>query len=678
MSTEQSVDPELVEQTKQQIRNLVREIAQLSKSDLAPLEYYDAILNRIVNALAAVGGAIWSVADGRIELEYQINLRETRLAESPEAQNRHGHLLSRVAKTGEGLLVAPHSGAGEEGEGGNPTDFLLVVGPLKSDQETQGIIEIFQRPGNNPNVQRGYLRFLLQMCELAGDYLKTRRLRHFTDRQTLWSQLEQFTRVAHRSLDPRLTAYTIANEGRRLIECDRVSVGILKGKKCVIEAVSGQDTFDKRSNTVSLLSRLATAVTATGEAVWYTGDTTLMAPQVEDAVQAYIDESHSKAVGIIPLKRPVDPTLAPDDKDAEPPEVLGALIVEQIEDSRPREGMMQRVEVVTEHSSTALANALEYHDLFLLPVWQALGKAQWVLKARTLPKTIAIASAVVMLILFLVFWPADFNLEGKGSLEPADRRDVFAALDGVVIDLPVEHGQMVHKGDVLARMRNTDLQVSLADIAGKLSSTTEELFATRRQMQDTKRMNTQEFRQAESKVAELSKTRESYEKQLKLLKEKQQQLVITSPIDGQINTWQLRELLLHRPVRAGQVLMSVADPAGDWEAELRIPEDRMGHVAIARKEIRQDLPVRFFVATSPGEEHVGTVKEVHSTTNAKAEEGSTVLVRVAFEKGQLKVTDLRPGATVTGKINCGRVSVGYKFLHPVFAWFQSKVWFKIF
>ncbi len=341
--------------------------------------------------------------------------------------------------------------------------------------------------------------------------------------------------------------------------------------------------------------------------------------------------------------------------------------------------MLQRVEVVTEHSSTALANALEYHDLFLLPVWKALGKAQWVLKARTLPKTIAIASAVVLLVLWLIFWPVDFNLEGKGTLEPALRRDVFAALDGVVIDLPVEHGQMVHKGDVLARLRNTDLQVSLADIGGKLSSTTEELFATRRQMQDAKRMNTQEYRQSEAKVAELTKTRESYEKQLKLLMQKQEQLVVTSPIDGQINTWQLRELLLHRPVRQGQVLMSVADPDSDWEAELQMPEDRMGHVAEARKRIKPDLPVRFFVATSPGTEHQGTVKDVHGKAEVHDPEGgNTVMVRVAFDKTQLKPSELRPGATVTGKINCGRVSVGYKFLYPVLAWFQSKVLFRIF
>jgi len=163
------------------------------------------------------------------------------------------------------------------------------MGPLKTANETAGVLEIFQRPGSSPTVQRGYLRFLLQMCELASEYLKSRKLQHFTDRQALWAQLENFTRLVHRGLDRRATSYTIANEGRRLIECDRVSVAINHGRSCAIEAVSGQDTFDKRSNTVALLKRLATAVIATGDTVWYTGDTSAMAPQVEEAVQNYVD-----------------------------------------------------------------------------------------------------------------------------------------------------------------------------------------------------------------------------------------------------------------------------------------------------------------------------------------------------------------------------------------------------
>ena len=142
------------------------------------------------------------------------------------------------------------------------------------------------------------------MCELAADFLKSHQLRHFSDRQVLWTQLEDFTRMIHASLDPRETAYTIANEGRRLIECDRLSVAIRKGNRCKIEAISGQDVFDKRSNVVRLLGRLATAVTATGDAVWYSGDTQDLAPQVEKAVEEYVDEAHSKTVAILPLNAP--------------------------------------------------------------------------------------------------------------------------------------------------------------------------------------------------------------------------------------------------------------------------------------------------------------------------------------------------------------------------------------
>jgi multidrug efflux pump subunit AcrA (membrane-fusion protein) len=676
MSTEQqTVDPELVEQTKQQIRHLVREIAQLSKSDIAPAQYYDALLNRVVSALAAVGGAVWTLEQGRLDLQYQINLRQTGLADSPQDQQRHGRLLQQVLQSGEGMLVAPHSGTGDDDEAANSTPFLLLLGPLKSDQEVQGVVEVFQRPDTAISVQQGYLRFLMQMCDLAGDYLKTRRLRHFTDRQTLWAQLEQFTRLVHRGLDPRTTAYTIANEGRRLVECDRVSVGICRQHKCRIEAVSGQDTFDKRSNVVSLLGKLATAVTATGEPIWYTGDTSRMAPQVEEAVQAYIDESHSKVVGVIPLRRPVEETTTAEQREEDPGEVIGALIVEQIEDSRPHEGLLPRVEVIGLHASTALANALEYHHIFLLPLWLALGKASWVLRARTLPKTMAVATAVGVFILWLLVWPATFNLEGKGTLEPASKRDVFAGLDGVVVELPVEHGQFVKRGDVLAKLRNPDLEASVIEMRGKLMGTTDQMRAAR--AAENRPKHGENTHETQSKIAELKESADSYTKQLAILEKKRKQLVVTSPIDGQINTWQLQETLLHRPVRQGQVLMSVADPDGDWELEVHMPEDRIGHVALAQKNNRPNLPVLFILQTSPGDEHEGEVKEVHAHAEVRPEEGNTVLVRVKFDKSQLNPTDMTQGATVTAKINCGRVPIGYKYFHDVIAFIQSKILFKL-
>ena len=385
MSIEQPLDPQLVEQTKQQIRSLVAEIAQLSKTDVTPEEFYGQFLPRVISALAAVGGAVWTVnPEGRLALQYQVNIQETKLRDNEEQLAQHSRLLYKVLSDGTETLVPPHSGPGDatpaQGEtpAANPTDFLLVFGVLKTDLETVGLIEVFQRSDVGVSTQKGYLRFLGQMCELAGNFLKSHQLRHFSDRQVLWSQLEDFTRTAHASLDPRETAYTIANEGRRLIECDRVSVAIRKGSKCRIEAVSGQDLFDKRSNTVHLLGKLATAVVSAGEAVWYTGDTRDMAPQVEDAVQEYVDEAHSKTIAVLPLQRPAPPEEDDPKKRTEPEPPIGALIVEQIEDSRLSPTMVHRADVVCQHSSVALANSLEHQNLFLMPVWRALGKTRWV------------------------------------------------------------------------------------------------------------------------------------------------------------------------------------------------------------------------------------------------------------------------------------------------------------
>jgi len=672
MSTEQSVDPELVEQTKQQIRNLVREIAQISKSEIGPAEFYDAILNRIVTALAAVGGAVWTVSEtGQLALEYQINLRETRLAENEDDQVRHGRLLRNVITTGEGALVAPHSGSGNPEEGSNPTDFLLVLGPLKTANETAGVLEIFQRPGSNQTVQRGYLRFLLQMCELASEYLKSRKLQHFTDRQALWAQLENFSRLVHQGLDRRTTAYTLANEGRRLIECDRVSVAIKRGRKCNIEAISGQDTFDKRSNTVQLLNHLAEAVVATGDTVWYTGDTSMMAPQVEEAVQEYVDECHSKAVAIVPLKEPHDAT----DPMAQP-KVLGALVIEQIEDSRPREGLTQRIDVVTQHGSIALSNVMQYDELFLMPLWRTIGKSRWVLEARQLPWTITATVAAVAVILFLCFWPANFELTAKGKLQPAVRREVFAPQDGEVRAVMVKHGEDVKKGQVLAQMYNSDLEVKIAATRGQLEGNSSQLSSLRSRLEDHT-LDKGEKARLQGEIAQLLKEQQSNQLQLQLLEKKKKQLTITSPVDGQVTSWDVQNVLLGRSVQVGQQLMTVVEPEGAWELELRMPEDRMGFINQARADLKTDaLPVTYITATDPGSEHEGTVSEVHRSAEVRGEEGNTVLIRVAINKED--VPDRRPGATVTAQVYCGRTSIGYAWFHDLVTFVQSKILFRIF
>jgi multidrug efflux pump subunit AcrA (membrane-fusion protein) len=688
MSTEQSLDPSLIEQTKQQIRTLVNEIAQLAKSDLSPEEFHGEFLPRVVSALAAIGGAVWTIEDqGRLTLQYQINLQETRLRDSEEDQIRHGRLLQKVLASGEGMLVAPRSGAGDDTEAGNPTDFLLVLGPLKTELEMVGVIEVFQRPDAGPTTQKGYLRFLKQMCDLAGDFFKSRQLRHFGDRQILWTQLEEFTRGIHTNLDPRDTAYTIANEGRRLIECDRVSVAIRKGKRCRIEAVSGQDLFDKRSNTVRLLGRLATAVVASGETVWYTGDTSNMAPQVEDAVQEYVDESHSKTVAVIPLSRPQPELEEEDDPDKReaPRPPFAALIVEQIEDSRVLPRTVQRVQVVAQHSCTALANALEHDSLFLMPLWRSLGKTRWVVKARTLPKTISVAAAVLLVLGFLVFFPWPFKAQCNGTVEPVLRRDVFAKIDGDVKEVHVDNADVVKAGDLMVVLESVDLNMEIERIQGDLAEVAEQITTNRRILSGPTG-NTQQdqlrWQQVASEFNELKEKQASLVQQLELCGEKKEQLKITAPIEGQVVTWDPEDLLMGRPVQRGQRLMRVNNPEGEWQLELLMPEKRMGHVrrkraAIKAQDPSDDLKVEFVLATDPNTTFEGKVSEIHYQAEVRGDEGNTVMIKVAINREELPPA-IRPGAGVSGKVVCDKMPVGYVFLCDAIAYFQKNIAFRFF
>jgi len=591
MSTEQPLDPGLIEQTKQQIRALYAEIAQLARSDISPEEFYAEMLRRVISALAAVGGVVWAKQpQGQLALQYQINLQESHLGEkSEEEQIRHGRLLQKVMNTGEGMLVPPRSGAGDSDQAANPTDWLLVLGPLKTELEVVGVVEIFQRTEAGPAIQRGYLRFLLEVCALASEFLNSRQLRHFSDRQSLWTQLEEFTRLVHASLNPRETAYTIANEGRRLIECDRVSVAIRKGDRCYIEAVSGQDMVDKRSNTVRLLGRLATVVVASEEPMWYSGDTTDMAPQIEDAVQEYVDESHTKMIAVLPLKRPVlveKEKERPDDPDDSPPPIA-ALIVEQIEDSRISQKMLSRVDVVAQHSAAALANALEHENVFLMPLWRALGKSRVIVQGRNLPKTVLAAVATVTLVVAMAVVPADFRLHAKGTLEPVLRRDVFAGIDGDrVTEVLVEHGDSVKRGQVLARMVNYKLSEEITTVRGNVATTSDQMERLQRQLTLTRQLAPEEQTRLAGEIMEKRAALEALRSSLRIYQSMEKELEVRSPDDGVVITWDVRNRLYMRPVQRGQVLMRIAQPDGPWQLELQMSEDRMGHITAAQNELR--------------------------------------------------------------------------------------------
>ena len=671
------VNPQAVEETKRQIRGLVSEIEELARQEVDPSAFYGQFLQRVITALAAVGGAVWTVKKGAgLELAYQINIRNMFPEATDEDQQKHSRLLYRCLRNGEQLLVPPFSGAEGDDDAGNPTSFLLVLAPIMQDDEPQGVIEIFQRPSAGPASQRGYLRFLVEMSQKAGDYLRAHRLRELSDWQTMFSEVERFSRVAHDSLDPRTTAYTIANEGRRLIGCDRVSVAIRKGSKCQVEAVSGQDSMDTRSNAVMLLSKLATAVMRSGEPLWYTGDDSELPPQIEDAVHNYVDETHTKTVIVLPLMKPSD--YVPDGDEAkrlqeEKEEVIGTLIVEQIEDSRAPEEFAQSVDLVCEHSSRAMSNAMTHNRLFLMPVWRAIGNAAWVLRARTLPKTLAVAAAVLGFLLFTIFFPYDFYMTASGKLMPKERRHVFASVPGDVVQVYKDQGDTVEKGELLITLENIELQKKIITLDGEIASLEKMINVLRRQkLSDDKEKRTQAASEYSDYVIQVQSKRSEREE----LQRQQAKLKIVSPVSGLILDFKAKERLEGRPLNVGDLVFTIANLQGDWEIDLKMEEDRLGHLIEASTDHSDsdgNMRVQYFLMSDTEQKkldgRLNPLKDISDRAQTDEEYGHSVQMLVEIEEGQL--VHPKTGTEVKAKVYCGKRPIGYVWFHELIGFLRQ-------
>jgi len=667
------VDPKLIQETKNQIRQLVQEVTELSQSDCSEEDFWDEYLNRVVSALASAGGAIWTVNDnGGLDLDYQINIGQTGLPESSEAQLRHAMLLKKVLSGGESTIAAPQSGGGAD-EAGNPTDYLLVLGVVTCKGNVRAIVEIFQRPGGGPTTHRGYLRFLGQMCDLAADYLKNHQLKNYDDRQVLWDQLDEFLRRVYRGLDLNETVFTIANEGRRVIDCDRVSLALRKGGSCKVEAVSGLDTFDRRADEIKRLGKLATVAIKAQQDLWYRGDGADLPPQIEKQLHRYLDKSHAKTLAVLPLWRPSDEE---DSQQRPKSDLLGALIVEQLTEKPEGDAFDRRAEVVAEHSGAALANSLEHNSLFLLPLWKALGKSTALLKAGNLAKFTFAGAVLAAIAIALVIIPYDFELSSSGQLRPEARQEVFAGIDGKVVGVAVNEGSEVKEGQELARLRNAELEVDVTRLRGRRRTIDEQITSKQRQLLEGQGLSVQEQNQLEGELAELTKNADNIDRELALFREKQQHLVVRSPRDGQIVTWRVRDKVLHRPVQRGQSLMTVVDPDSPWELELFVPEKRMGHITAARRHAEKTakpVQVTFVLATNPDRQFVGHVTAIDQAAQVHNEDGNTVRIRVSIDDEELP--ELRDGAKVTAKVHCGQQPLGYVIFQDLIETVQAKVLF---
>ncbi|MBV8487688.1 MAG: HlyD family efflux transporter periplasmic adaptor subunit, partial [Planctomycetaceae bacterium] len=597
-------------------------------------------------------------------------------------------LLGCMIQSSQAQIIPP--GAVIEGvpQAYNPTNQALIIAPLVVDKQVVGLLEILMDPTRRAAQQKSTLRFVGDLCDLAANYLKNRQMRQMMSQQRLWNQLEGFTHHIHGSLDLKEAAYAVVNDGKRLVGCDRLSVAMKISGRTMIEAVSSQEVVEQRSNLVRDLTKLCKVVIRSGEDLVYTGHTEGFALDIRDALELYVDESGAKVVVVTLLHKPEQEEGA-EHKEKVP---FGCLVAEQIGDEVAPTDMHARTEVVARHASTALWNAQEHHKIFLKPVLKALGSPWRLLRGRTLAKIGAVLAGILLLIGVLYFVPWSLTIEGRGSLLPEARRNVYAPIAGTIIEVPFEHADLVRKGDVIARLESKDLQRELMKlIAERDKAATQKLIAEKQIEKSQNSQSDQDMEyQIKSQLAEARLTHRSASEQIEIIQEQLEQMNVKAPQDGIITTWEVKKNLMGRPVEIGHELLSIAAIGGDsdWVLEVDVPDDDMGPVLEAQSRLEADLAAGkkqrgetlkayFHLATEPERRYEGYVRRIAAKAET-VEQKHVVKVTVGFDENVRRdmiahnPEGLHPGAEVRARIVCYDARLAYVLLRKVVqVWYES-------
>jgi hypothetical protein len=709
-----TTNQQVIEQERRRLSQRLDDVARLCESGLAPPAFYGELLQRLLESLAAAAGSVWiRTPQGNLQQQFQINMQSVGLDASEEARQSHDGLLRLAFTSGQPMHLPPRSAMGESEDGkpapGNHSTFILLLVPIKESENgpVVGLIEVFQGANRPANAVPGFLQYMTLMANLAGRYQRNQLVGQLVGQQQLWTSLEAFSRSIHGSLNPLEVAFLIANEGRRLIECDRVSVALRRnGQKTQIEAVSGADVVEKRSNQVRLMRKLADEVLTWGEKLVFTGTRDdALPPGVLSSLDAYLQESPSKLLVVLPLSDEREG----DGKDKPKLPQRSAIMMECFETPTESAQTIARLEVVGRHASSALFNSIEYRRIPMRFLWMPLAKLQEGLGGKTRAIWMSVVAALAIIVTGLIVLPLPLKVEVGGKALPQVRRTAYLPAPGKILHFDVDPNEEVGEGRSLAQMYDNMLYRQLNTLLADMEAAKLEADELERQAQ--KETNPSE------KVARIGKAALKRAEQNAKDREMKEVMKRTNSLPGRLGQFALlapfmtseerrivdraRWTVLSntnfksefegKEVKPSEPILQLGAREGPWEIELKIPQKHIGQILRAYDRLKVDtLDVDFILLTETTTKYKGKLDRgriageaiPNKDDNNESEPVVYAYVRVEGDDidpdYRVSRQQLVAATEVKGKVRCGDCRAGYSLFYGVWEFLYEKVWFFLF
>jgi hypothetical protein len=258
------------------------------------------------------------------------------------------------------------------------------------------------------------------------------------------------------------------------------------------------------------------------------------------------------------------------------------------------------------------------------------------------------AVGVIALALVVIFAQGEHRVTAKSVLEAELQRAAVAPFDGFVRAAPVRAGDTVQSGDLLVALDDRDLVLDRL----KWRAERDKLLQRHREAL---------AKHDRSNLVVLEPQVRQAEAQLALAEEKLARTRILAPFDGIVVSGDLSQML-GSPVEKGKMLFEIA-PLNSYRLIVQVDERDVRHIAVGQSGT-------VALAGKPGDLLPLTLSKITPVTVAEEGRNSFRVEARLSEHGQ----HLRPGMEGVAKIEAGRRSIAWIWMHPVADWLRLAAW----
>lgn len=259
-----------------------------------------------------------------------------------------------------------------------------------------------------------------------------------------------------------------------------------------------------------------------------------------------------------------------------------------------------------------------------------------------------IAAGVLAAVFFFTLATGEFRINTDARLEGAVNRSLAAPFDAYLEQAVVRAGQVVQKGELLAKLDGRDMKLELAKLESQQAQYTRQLQLAQANWDPA---------QAGVVLAQL----EQVEAQLNLVRTMLQRTELRAPFDALVTSGDLSQDL-GLPISKGQVLFELA-PLEDYRLVLDVPEADIGYLGLGQ---RGELVLKAF----PEQQSTFDVSLI--TPLAEARDGQN-LFRVEATLASV-AEGMRPGMEGVGKISVDERKLIWIWTRELRYWWRLSLW----